>query len=100
MVSRDLQLYSKYAEGMRYLLAQSPDTRDLVPELEEGKWERIGKKKDVEVTSLLADYKGAHSSQPDCPDCLSQDAKMRSGYQVKADLFVSTQRIVGKHTYS
>lgn len=55
MASINLQLYSKYAEGMRYLLAQSPDTRDLVPEVEEGSWERIGKKKDVEVISVLAD---------------------------------------------
>ncbi len=59
MASIDLQLYSKYAEGMRYLLAQSPDTRDLVPEVEEGKWERIGKKRGVEVISVLADDRRA-----------------------------------------
>lgn len=53
MSSSDLQLYSQYAEGMRYLLAQSLDTRDLVPEENEGNWEPIGKKKDVKVPFIL-----------------------------------------------
>ncbi len=53
MSSSDLQLYSQYAEGMRYLLAQSPDTRDLVPEENEGNWEPISKKKDVKVPFIL-----------------------------------------------
>lgn len=52
MSPSELQLYSPYAEGLRYLLAQSPDTRDLVPEENEGNWEPIGKKKDVKVTIL------------------------------------------------
>lgn len=54
MACGDLQLYSKYAEGLRYLLAQSPDTRDLVPEVQEGKWERNGKKKYVEMYKEIA----------------------------------------------
>jgi len=49
MAVPDLQLYGPYAEGIRYLLAQSSDTRELVPEVEEGKWELIGKKRDVKV---------------------------------------------------
>lgn len=52
MAVPDLQLYGPYAEGIRYLLAQSSNTRDLVPEVEEGKWELIGKKKGVKASHL------------------------------------------------
>ena len=58
MSSSELQLYSRYAEGMRYLLAQSPDTRDLVPEEDEGNWESIGKKKDIKVCSVFERRRG------------------------------------------
>lgn len=44
-----LNLYGPHAEGMRYLLAQSPDTRDLVPDVPEAAWEEIGTKKEVKV---------------------------------------------------
>ncbi|KAK9917989.1 hypothetical protein WJX75_000296 [Coccomyxa subellipsoidea] len=54
MSPSELQLYSPYAEGLRYLLAQSPDTRDLVPEENEGNWEPIGKKKDVKMYKEIA----------------------------------------------
>ena len=45
----DLNLYAPYEDGMRYLLAQSPDTRELVPGVPEGAWDFIGEKRGVKV---------------------------------------------------
>ena len=48
-MAADLRLYGPAAEGIRYLLAQSPDTRHLVMDVPEGAWEAIGTKKDIQV---------------------------------------------------
>ena len=47
----ELRLYGHHADGIRYLLAQSPDTKDLVPDIPTGAWEAIGVKKGVQVRS-------------------------------------------------
>jgi hypothetical protein len=48
-MSADLKLYRLHTKGMRYLLAQSPDTKNLVPDIPEAHWEPVGTKKDVKV---------------------------------------------------
>ena len=49
MMALELKLYKKYEAGLRYLLAQSPDSRSLAPETQESVWEKIGTKNGVEV---------------------------------------------------
>ena len=44
-----LKLYAPCAAGIKYLLAQSPDTEHLVPDVQEAEWEVVGTKKDVKV---------------------------------------------------
>ena len=44
-----LRLYAPCAAGIKYLLAQSPDTEHLVPDVQEAEWEVVGTKKDVKV---------------------------------------------------
>ncbi|KAK9830896.1 hypothetical protein WJX81_002723 [Elliptochloris bilobata] len=53
-MASELKLYKKYEAGLRYLLAQSPDSRALVPETEESAWERIGTKNEIEMFRELA----------------------------------------------
>ena len=48
-MASELKLYKKYEAGLRYLLAQSPDSRGLVPETQESAWEKLGSKNGVEV---------------------------------------------------
>ena len=48
-MASELKLYKKYEAGLRYLLAQSPDSRGLVPETQESAWEKLGTKNGVEV---------------------------------------------------
>ena len=45
-----LKVYAPCAAGIKYLLAQSPDTEHLVPDVQEAEWEVVGTKKDVKVT--------------------------------------------------
>ena len=45
----DLHLYEPCAEGIKYLLAQSPDTESLVPGVSEAEWEEFGRRKGVKV---------------------------------------------------
>ena len=52
-MTTELKLHKKYEAGLRYLLAQSPDSRGLVPDTEESAWERIGTKNHVEVRVCL-----------------------------------------------
>ena len=52
-MTTELKLYKKYEAGLRYLLAQSPDSRGLVPDTEESAWERIGTKNHVEARVCL-----------------------------------------------
>ena len=47
-----LNLYTPCAAGIKYLLAQSPDTEHLVPDVREAEWEVVGTKKDVKVAYL------------------------------------------------
>ena len=44
-----LNLYAPCEAGIKYLLAQSPDTEHLVPDVQEAEWEVVGTKKDVKV---------------------------------------------------
>ena len=44
-----LKVYAPCAAGIKYLLAQSPDTEHLVPDVQEAEWEVVGTKKDVKV---------------------------------------------------
>ena len=48
----DLHLYKPYAEGIKYLLAQSPDTESMVPGVSEAEWEDFGRRKGVKVRAL------------------------------------------------
>ena len=45
----NLQLYEPCADGIKYLLAQSPDTESLVPSVSEAEWEDFGRRKGVKV---------------------------------------------------
>ena len=62
----ELRLYGHHADGIRYLLAQSPDTKDLVPDIPTGAWEAIGVKKGVQVRP------GPLSSPAAAPPCCTQ----------------------------
>ena len=45
----ELHLYEPCAKGIKYLLAQSPDTESLVPGVSEAEWEDFGRRKGVKV---------------------------------------------------
>ncbi len=48
----DLHLYEPCAKGIKYLLAQSPDTEALVPGVSEAEWEDFGRRKGVKVRAF------------------------------------------------
>jgi len=50
----DLRLYEPCAAGIKFLLAQSPDTKALVPDIAEAEWESFSTKKDVKVRARLS----------------------------------------------
>ena len=63
-MASELKLYKKYEAGLRYLLAQSPDSRGLVPETQESAWEKLGTKNGVEVHRQCLQYCACETISP------------------------------------
>ena len=71
-----LKVYAPCAAGIKYLLAQSPDTEHLVPDVQEAEWEVVGTKKDVKVAYRSLPLIGHSKHHAHCASPRSDDPEL------------------------